>query len=214
MPEPINQLVDHTENPRVLTPDKESAVSLEAESDGTEEVPATDEEQDTYDMIVARALSFMHGEGQKNILKMLGSGETPAKSLGQATANIAQMMYKSATEGGREVTSETLINAAAEIMEELNDMGQAAGVFKYENEQESEEQLDDGMGWAMKYYGDMDLQSGAITPEWQEEAQGQVKEGVAKEQIKMKAVDEGVKKAINTPQEKRGMVKSAMGAGV
>lgn len=207
MPE-IDPTKDRIENPRIV--EGETATPIEDESDPYAEEEATPEEQETYDMIVARALTFMHGDGQKNILKMLGSGETPAKGLGLVTANIAQMMNQSATEGGREVTPETLLNASAEIMEELNDMAQAAGIFKYDNEQEATEQIEDAMGLAMKYYGDMDLQAGKITPELQEEAQMEVRKGVEREQAQMKPVDAGVKQALGN-NKKPGMIQSAMG---
>ena len=184
-------------------------------SDGGGEVPASEEEQAQYELVVSRALSFMHGDGQEGVLKTLGSAETPAQGVGLVTAKFARMAKKSARDQGKDIDDEVLLNAASEIVEDLMELGQEAKVFQFEDEQEAQEQTEESLLWAMKYYGMEALEAGELD---MEQAKQAMQQGLAQEQQGGGAaaqgdnpqVAEAVRTAINEKPKKPGLIGTAM----
>ena len=129
-----------------------------------------------YDLLVIRARKMMFGSGRANILKMLGSSETPAQGLGQVGSMLIKSLRESAKQGGRDISDEVAINAAAEIGKDLSDLAKSAGVYKYDSDKDELSELQDAMLWGVKYYGDGMIQSGEITPEMQAQAAKVTKE--------------------------------------
>lgn len=138
--------------------------------------PATEEEQMDYDLLVIRARKMMFGDGREDILTMLGSSETPAQGIGKVGSMLVKSLRQSAKQGGRDITDEVAINAAAEIGKDLSDLAKSAGVYKYDSDKDELEELEDAMLWGVKYYGDGMIANGEITPEMQAQAAQVVKE--------------------------------------
>lgn len=185
------------------------------------EEPATEEEQATYELVVARAMKFTYGEGKDQTLKLLSSGESPADGIGRAAAMIVRAIKQSADQAGKPIADDILFNAGIEIVEDLAEFGVKAKVFQYRDDAEEQEQTELALFYAMKYYGEEALANGDITPENQEAARRAVDEGIAKErQAGSARVGGAVRGAMDEPAapvggegiaRKPGMIKSAMG---
>lgn len=143
------------------------------------EVEATPEEQAMYDLVVARAYKFIYGEGKDQTLQVLSSGETPADGIGRATAMILRAIKKSAEESGKDIEGDILFHAAAEIAEDLSEFGKVAKVFKYRDEAEDQEQTEQSLFYALKYYGEEALANGEID---QADAQATMQREIQREQ--------------------------------
>ena len=161
---------DELENPRNFGAGAETTNEPEEEWNTDEGEPATEDEQQDYDLLVIRAQKIMFGDGREKILTLLGSGESPAKSIGQAESMLIKSLRQSAKEQGRDISDEIALNAGAEIGEDLSELAKSAGVFKYDSEADELQELEDAMLWGVKLYGDGMIQSGEITPEIQQAA--------------------------------------------
>ena len=94
-------------------------------SDEDSEQP-TEAEQMDFDLLTVRARKMIFGQGKDNILKMLGSGESPAKAIGQVGAIILKTLMLAAKQSGREISADAAVNAAAEIAGDLNELASLA----------------------------------------------------------------------------------------
>lgn len=202
------KIQDKTENPRGFggVADPEPEVNKE----GAE--IATEEEQLDYDLLTVRAQKIMFGSGKDKILTMLGTGESPAQSIGKVGAMIIKSLMQSSKQAGREIDGNTAIHAAIEVAEDLNALAKKNDVFQYESPEEEKKELDDAMLWGVKYYGDGMIANGEITPEMQQLAQKQVDEGLAEEAAAApKPKQDKVASAVKQATAKPGIVNSAMG---
>lgn len=177
------------------------------------ELPTKQEQMD-YDLIVVRAQKMIFGDGKDNILKMLGTSQTPAEGLGKVAAMIIGSLTKSAKQSGRDLSPDAALSAGSEVVQDLSDLAKANGVYQYKDDQEEVSQLQDAMLYGVKAYGDGMVANGDITPEMQQVAKKQVQEGLAQEQSGnpgggMQPVAQGVQAAMQ-PQ---GMVAGAMNRG-
>lgn len=201
--EPTNEL----ERPRGFggTPDPEPATN----EDG-EEI-ATPEEQADYELLAVRGRKLVFGDGQDQILELMGSSETPAQGLGKAASMIMKSLVESAKESGREIDGGVVINAGAEIVQDLNDLAKAKGVYQYDTPEDEEQEVTDAMMWGVKYYGDGMIQAGEISPEMQGLAQTEVQQGLEEEGVPTQTpIAEGVGQAM-APQQPPGLVAGQMG---
>lgn len=170
----------------------------------------TEEEQMNYDMLVIRARKMMFGKGRDNVLKLLGSSNTPAEGLGQAASMIVKSLTNAAKEAGREISGEVAINAGAEIVDDLSELAKSKGVYQYDSPEEEKQQIEEAMLYGVKHYGDGMIAAGELTPEIQEQAKQQVQEGLTEEQATKKTpVAAGVEQAMAEKQD--GLIANAMG---
>jgi len=186
-------LPDQTTNPRGFggTPDPAPAEN----EDGS--VDATEAEQMQYDMLTVRARKMIFGKGKEKILTMLGSSESPSKAIGQAGAMIMKALWQAAKKQGTEIASDVMIEAATEVADDLNELGKAKGIFKYDDQKSEDEEMEQAILWGIKFYGDGMVQSGEITPEIQKAAQEETARGIESEGgPKRKPIAEGVNKAM------------------
>ncbi len=169
-------MMERTEQPRAFgnTPEP------------TDDNQPTEDEQMNYDLLAVRARKMMYGNSKDKILQLLGTGKQPAQSLGQTAAMIVRSLMTSAKQSGREIGGDVAINAGMEIIEDLNDLAKAKGVFKYDSPEEEKQQLEDAVLYGVKYYGDAAIQAGDITPEMQAEAKQMMQDGIAQEQATKK----------------------------
>lgn len=183
------------------------------------EVEATPEEQATYDLVVSRAYKFIYGDGKDQVLKMLSSGEIPADGIGRATAMILRAIKQSADEADKPIDGDILFHAAAEIAEDLSEFGKTAKIFHYRDEAEDQQQTEQSLFYALKYYGEDALDNGEIN---QDDARATMQREIAREQRAGSAqVGEAVRGAMNGQQvpaggegiaRKPGMINAAAGA--
>jgi len=167
---------DQTENPRGFggTEDPQSE-----NEDGS--VNATEQEQMQYDMLTIRARKMMFGKAKDNILEMLGSSESPAKAIGQAGAMLMKSLLQASKQKGMHIANDVAIEAGTEIADDLNELGKSAGVFKYDDQESENAEMEDAMLWGVKYFGEGMVADGEITPEMMQSAQEQVAAGIESE---------------------------------
>lgn len=200
------ELQDKTENARGFG----EAEGMESEDD----MKATPEEQQDYEMLVIRSRKMMFGKGKEKILTLLGSSESPSKGIGKAGSMLIKSLMQSSKQQGREISPDAAINAGTAVAYDLNELAKANGVFQYDSPEEEEKELKEGIMWGVKLYGDGMIQSGEISPDMQNLAKKQVTQAIEEEtgdkmpDTQMKPVNAAVNQAVNQPQQ--GMVGSAM----
>ena len=199
---------DSTENPRgfggVPDPDPETDV------DGNE--LATEDEQMDYDFLTVRARKMIFGKGREKILKLLGTNDSPGKAIGQVGAMILKSLMDSSKQAGRQISGEVVVEASAEIAEDLNDLAVANKVFQYDSPEDEEKELADSLLWGAKFYGDGLIANGEITLEMRQMAQKEVDEGLASEgaTARKTPIAAGVSQAVQPAGD--GIIGGMMGA--
>jgi hypothetical protein len=198
---------DSTTDPRGFGGTKDPDPILN--EDGEE--AASEEEQMMYDFLTVRARKMIFGPGKEKILTLLGTGESPAQVMGQAGAMIMKSLVDSSKQSGRDIDTGIVINAGAEVVDDLNELGKANNIFQYESDKDEEQQVTDALMYGAKYYGDGQIANGEITPEFQAQAQAEVDRGLAEEgQPQKTPIAEGVGQAM---QPKPGIVGSQVQSG-
>jgi len=163
---------------------------------------------------------MMFGKGKEKILSLIGNSETPAKGMGKAASMLVKSLMQSSKQQGREITPEVAINAGAFIVSELNELGKAKGVFKYDSPEEEEKEIKEGVLYGVKFYGDGLVANGEISPEMQKMAEKEVIAGIAEETEakirneapKKKGAAAAVSEAVNPKPQ--GLVGGMMEEGV
>ena len=202
-------LEDKTEKPRVFgeTEDMESE----------EDLRATPEEQQDYELLVVRSRKMMFGKGKDKILSLLGSSESPSKGIGKAGSMLIKSLMQSGEQQGRKMSADAAVNAGTEVARDLNDLGKASGVFQYDSPEEEEKELKEGVLYGVKLFGDGMIAAGEITPELQKLAKSQVTQAIEDEtgdkmpDAQMKPANAAVNQAMSQPQESpQGLIGNMM----
>jgi hypothetical protein len=167
---------DTTEKPRGFGGTEDPS---EENADGS--VNATEQEQMQYDLLTVRARKMMFGKAKDNILEMLGSSESPAQAIGQAGAMIMKSLLQAAKQNGMVIANDVAIEAGTEIADDLNELGKHAGVFKYDDQESENAEMEDAMLWGVKYFGEGMVADGEISPEMQKSAQAETASGLESE---------------------------------
>lgn len=184
-----------------------------------QEEQASEEEQAIYELVVARAVKFFHSKGKDQTLKMLSAGESPADAIGRTASMIVRAIKKSADESKKPIDDTILFHAGIEIVQELFEYGTEAGIFNFADDEEAQQQLDEALFFALKYYGEEALASNETD---QAEMQKLMEQGAKQEQAAASAkVGGAVRQAMGDPQtppqgagiarDKAGMINAAMG---
>jgi hypothetical protein len=208
------ELQDSTENERKYGEGDDLAMPVEQEDD--EGVDASPEEQMDFDLLTVRARKMIFGKGRENLLKALGSSETPGKGIGRAGATILKSLIAAAKDAGRVISPDAAVNAGTEIAQDLIDLAKANKVFEFDSPEDEQKELEAAMLWGVKYFGDGSIASGEITPDMQAQAKKTVQAGLAAEQAQgpqKKPVAAGVEQAL-AQQPPQGLVGSAMQGGM
>lgn len=172
-------------------------------------VPASETEQAEYDLVVARGLKFIHDKGRDQVLKLLSAAETPAQGIGMVTANLIRKIEDSAKQAGRELDPDILYSAAAEFVQDLNALAQKEKVYRYDNQEEAQQNAEDAMLWASQYYGQEGMARGELD---QGTAQNAMQQGLAMENPTA-PVTRGVRQAMYDQRKpKGGLIGQRMGA--
>lgn len=98
-----------------------------------QEVGATEEEQQQYDVLMLNANEFIHGNEKRanNIVRQLKRFDEPFKSVGLLAAQISFSSLGAAKRNEVEVDPVVALQSNIEVVEELLDVGIAAGVFEF-----------------------------------------------------------------------------------
>lgn len=185
---------DKTENPRGFDEVPDTGPQM---NEAGEEIP-TEEEQQDYDMLVARARKMMYGPSKDNILEAMGNAARPSKAMGNIAAMLLKSLMNSAKTKGREIDPNTVLEAGAEVVEDLNELGKSKGIFKYDSDEDELAEMEDAMLWGVKAFGEDMMAKGEITPALQQQAQAAAQQGMTEEMAtQMKPAAAGVKQAMN-----------------
>jgi hypothetical protein len=204
---------DQTENSRGFGGSEDP--DPETNEDGV--VMATEEEQMQYDLLTVRARKMMFGPGKDDVLTMLGSSESPAEGIGQAGAMIMRSLYLAAKESGMDIASDVMIEAGSEVADDLNELGKSAGVFKYDSQEEENDQMEEAMLWGVKKYGDSMVENGEVTPEMMKDAQEVTAQGIEDEggpKRKVQPIADGVNEAMGGPVQGQPAAAPPIPAGI
>lgn len=119
--------------------------------------PETQKDITAYTTGLSRML---HGpDTQPNVMSMLESGE-PEQVIPQVALTVNAQMEEAVRQKGKPPTLEVLLNASAFLVGDLIEMGNAAGIFQIE----SEEQVQPILQGTLQMYIEKGLADGTIDP--------------------------------------------------
>lgn len=113
--------------------DEPQAPPPEAETDAAPEVGdelegVSPEEQKLYERVVANAYNVIYDKkSMPEILKSL-NGDIPGEALAMTAATVVKRVADSARENGQPIPGDVLLHAGQEILEELADLQNEAGI--------------------------------------------------------------------------------------
>jgi hypothetical protein len=152
-----------------------------AQDSGNTQPPADPQEQRQYDLMVSNAMEFINGEKTRDkVLRMLSQGP-PAQAIASVVAAIGAMLKKTADMAGKTISQDAMLAAAAEVISQLIELGQAAGIFKFSAQQEVDGTARKALMIATQQFGQglLNTQEGqAMRPE----AQATVQQKIEQEQ--------------------------------
>lgn len=128
-------------------------------------VDATPEEQAQYDDLVTRAMELMYSDQTHDMVveRMRAMKDKPALMIGTLAANLARKAVEDIRAEGGQVEDEILAYAGFEIVAELIELAQAAGIVP---KSEDDEPLGKGaMYVAIRAYAEMADKAGEVTDE-------------------------------------------------
>jgi hypothetical protein len=103
-----------------------------AEEDETPNV--SPEEQKQYDLFVENGMELLYtpdGQPHPEVLKRLSTGNKPIDTLAQTTVWLVTILEQDATRNNAPIDSDVLFHGARELMEQLIDLAEAAGIHTF-----------------------------------------------------------------------------------
>lgn len=136
-------------------------------ADGGEQPNVTPEEQAQYDRFVDNGLKIIFDEKTApQILKRLQASGNPIEGLASATVNVVLGLKDSAEKAGQKLDPAVLLHGGAELMENIAELSDAAGVHKF-----TPEELEQATYAAMDQYGTIEKERGTLdTAAFEEDA--------------------------------------------
>lgn len=135
------------------------------------EEEATPEEQAQYDQFVNMAMKFMADGAEKMVASMNDKSKPVHENVGEMAVKIGEMVLGSAKSSGVEPGAEVIHAAGAELVEHLMELGDAAGIWPFE---QSSDEYDEVQSMAFlhaaKVAGESMLQSPQYNEQVKEEA--------------------------------------------
>lgn len=181
------------------------------------EVDADENEQAQYNQFVSRFIMSISDPKSKlgdATLKMMNNSHlTVPEAVGQATANIAFILVQNAKAQKITYAPDVLFHAAFECVCVVYVFGLAAGIWKgvppyqglkpdgtYPFNHDELKILCSAQMQAVRFFGDMELKNGMISPEvrkanmqfWQQQIEREVKTGAVNEDVLKKLAGAGV----------------------
>lgn len=154
------------------SPDQESSEHM-TEGPETDGEQASPQEQAQYDDLVTggMAILYQNENTASDIARKLKS-EAEEKGLSNAIGQQAAIIMLSLTRGLKQQKlvpdPDVVLNAGVEILSEIADIAQQAGLLP--NEQ-YDKTIEEASYEATRFYGDQELKAGEITPEMRQQAQ-------------------------------------------
>jgi hypothetical protein len=100
-----------------------------------EEQPnASPEEQKQYDLFIKNAMELMYtqdGKAQPEVLQRLSTGNKPIDSMAQTVVWLTMLVEQDAERNGMHIEDDVLFHASTEILEQLVELAEAAGLHEY-----------------------------------------------------------------------------------
>lgn len=163
-----------------------------AEANGmTPEIPgeeageqATEQEQAQYDDMASGGLKMLYDAEERDglVTKTLQAESEKigiATAIGQQAAKIMLAIVGGLKEQQLRPDAEVVLNAGVEVLAAIVELAENAKLVKPE---EYDKVFEEASYEATRFYGDKEMQSGGITPEMQQEAQGIVSANMPKDQ--------------------------------
>ena len=114
----------------------------------------TPQQQKQYDLMVSNAMEFINGEKTcDRVLKMLSQGP-PTQVIANVVAAIVAMLKKTADAAGKTISQDAMLAAATEVISQLIELGQAAGIFKFGSQQEVDDVARKALMMAIQQFGE------------------------------------------------------------
>jgi hypothetical protein len=106
--------------------------------EGEESSNVSPEEQAQYTQFVENAMAMMYDDKMMpTLIQQLKTGDKPAEALGNAVATIVMRLEDSAKDKGIDLSGDVMFHGATEILEQLVELAEAAGVEVSEEDMES-----------------------------------------------------------------------------
>ncbi len=156
--------------PGLLNQEQPPAAAEAGSNEGEGEAAnVTPEEQQEYDRFVTNGMKIL--DDQKALPKILetikGDG-SPVEGLGNALALLVMRLEDSAAEGGQKIDNAVLESGGAELLEQMVELAEAAGVHEF-----TKKEMESALYLAMDIYRASRQESGqldeeALGADWQE----------------------------------------------
>lgn len=166
--------------PRNEKPVAPSGLTAERESEGGSE-NVSPEEQQQYETFVTNGMSIIYGDGSMpQVLQAIEADGNPVEGLANVLTMIVMRLEDSAKQSGTELTADVMFHGARELLEQLVDLAEQAGIAQID-----EKQMDSAFYLALDMYRSQRQEQGALNTDelkagmneiMQAEQQGQLDE--------------------------------------
>jgi hypothetical protein len=124
------------------------AMGEEGAAMGEEQPNVSPEEQAQYEQWVTNGMQLIYSKQTlPHVMKLLSGGEKPTEGLANALAMVALRLDESAKEGGTEISGDVKLHGAQELLEQLAELAENAGIHEF-----SEEELEAAFYLALDIY--------------------------------------------------------------
>lgn len=119
------------------------------------------EEQAAYDKFVDNGFKLIYDDKtMPNILNLLQSSQDKILNLASAALNVVMHLKESAKNAGREIPPDILMHGGVEILEDLAELSDKAGIYEY-----SQDEIEGATYRAFDMYREMEDQRGETDQE-------------------------------------------------
>lgn len=126
-----------------------------------EESTVSPEEQQSYDQFVSNGMQLIYSEqGLPQLLESISGGGDPIEGLANTLAMVVIRLEDSARDQGQEFSGDVKLNAATELMEQMVELAEQAGVHEY-----SQEDMDASLFRALDIYRSAREEQGTLPVE-------------------------------------------------
>lgn len=126
-----------------------------------EETNVSPEEQAQYDEWVTNGMKLIYNENTMDqVLQTIESDGDPVEGLGNAVAMVTMRLEDSAEKSGREISGDIKLNAATELLEQMADLTNEAGIHDF-----SEEELEAALYRGLDTYREVRQEQGRLPKE-------------------------------------------------
>ena len=120
-----------TTQPNAPQQPQNGMVNVAQQGNEADNESVTPEEQAQYDALVSQATDMIHGEkGYKSILQILKSAPDPVEGVAKAVVTVGAPIVNGAKKAGKQIPDDVLTHAAGEIVAQLFEFAESAGVVK------------------------------------------------------------------------------------